>query len=82
MLPFLEMEPGILLQSTAGFRALQFGTPSDTPVPADYDGDERTDAAVFRDGDAKADIAVFRPSSGTWYLQRSLLGLTGVAFVF
>jgi len=30
------------------------------------------------DGDGKADIAVFR--DGTWYLQRSQAGFTGVAF--
>ncbi|MDQ3713180.1 MAG: VCBS repeat-containing protein [Acidobacteriota bacterium] len=48
-----------LSQSTAGFRAVQFGSAEDKIVPADYDGDTRTD------------IAVFRPSNGFWYQLRS-----------
>ncbi|MEJ7862863.1 MAG: hypothetical protein WKF90_14625, partial [Pyrinomonadaceae bacterium] len=43
-----------------------FGFGTDLPVPADYDGDGKADIAVFRDG--------------TWYLQRSQAGFTGVAF--
>ena len=37
------------------FRSVQFGLATDTPTPADYDGDGATD------------IAVFRPSNGVWY---------------
>ncbi|CAN5525275.1 hypothetical protein BH18ACI1_BH18ACI1_07560 [soil metagenome] len=48
------------------FTAVQFGQSGDIPVASDYDGD------------GKADVAVFR--NGTWYLQRSSKGFTGVAF--
>ena len=29
---------------------------------------------------AAPDVAVFRPTNGTWYLQRSQLGFTGIQF--
>jgi hypothetical protein len=45
---------------------VQFGFGTDLPVPADYDADGKTDVAVFR--------------NGTWYVQRSAQGFTGVAF--
>jgi hypothetical protein len=37
---------------------IQWGFPGDIPVPGDYNGDLRTE------------IAVFRPSDGGWYLQQ------------
>ena len=43
-----------------------FGLSTDKTVPADYDGDGKTDFAVFRDG--------------TWYLLRSAQGFTAFQF--
>ncbi|MDQ3801011.1 MAG: VCBS repeat-containing protein [Acidobacteriota bacterium] len=57
-----------LLQSAAGFAAVQYGLESDYARPSDYDGD------------GKADIAVWRGSDGVWYLLRSSQGFTGFKF--
>jgi hypothetical protein len=55
-----------LQRSLAGFTGIAFGLGTDIPAPADYDGDGKTDVAVFRDG--------------TWYLQRTQAGFGSVTF--
>ncbi|MBI4896523.1 MAG: BNR-4 repeat-containing protein, partial [Candidatus Aenigmarchaeota archaeon] len=45
------------------FRPILFGTSSDVPVPADYNGDGKTD------------LATFRPSTGKWYIDFNADGI-------
>lgn len=46
-----------------GFSAIKWGSPTDVPVPGDYDGDRVQDAAVWR------------PENGTWNILKSSNGL-------
>ncbi|MBV9209494.1 MAG: hypothetical protein JOZ52_02630 [Acidobacteria bacterium] len=52
----------MLNSSDNSFRATAWGVSTDSPVPADYDGDGRTD------------ITIFRPSTRTWHLIQSSNG--------
>jgi hypothetical protein len=45
-----------------------FGAAGDLPIPSDYDGDGRTD------------VAIYRPSNGEWWLNRSTAGLIAYQF--
>ena len=46
-------------ESSRGVTTATFGATSDQPVPADYDGDN------------KDDIAIYRPASGQWWILNS-----------
>jgi hypothetical protein len=51
-----------LASGNGSFNAIYWGTAGDVAAPGDYDGDNKTDAAVFR------------PSNGFWYVRRSSNG--------
>jgi hypothetical protein len=49
----------VLRTANNSFYAVQFGQNADIPTPGDFDGD------------AKTDFAVFRPSGSVWYVLNS-----------
>jgi hypothetical protein len=54
-----------IIRSSDGAGTVQnWGLGDDVPVPGDYDGDLKTD------------LAVFRPSEGNWYVRQSTGGAT------
>ena len=56
--------PGISCRTTAGFTAFSWGSAGDIAAPGDFDGDGKTD------------VAVFRPSTGVWYIAGSSAGFS------
>jgi hypothetical protein len=54
------------LSPNNGFLGIQFGQPGDVPVPADYDGDGKTDHAVVRRTNGYAYWYILQSSTSTW----------------
>ncbi|MCU1289816.1 MAG: cytochrome c, partial [Acidobacteria bacterium] len=54
----------VLRSEDNSYYSFPFGASGDVPSHGDYDGDGKTDAAVFR------------PSNNTWYVQKSSGGVT------
>jgi hypothetical protein len=55
----------VLQGESSNYNTQVWGNPTDEPVSADYDGDDKVDFAVFRPSTATP------PSSGTWYIIQS-----------
>ena len=63
-------------QSTAGFKAIQWGSPTDRLVPGDWDGDDKTDFAVWREDVANV-ASFYILQSATNTLRTETFGQTG-----
>jgi FG-GAP-like repeat len=63
-----------LLQSSAGFKAVQWGLTSDYFVSGDYDGDGKTDLAVVRDTNSALDWWILRSSDNSFTVARFGIG--------
>jgi hypothetical protein len=59
----------VYAKSSGGFLSVQWGLATDTLVPGDYDGDGKTDIAVYRLGPA-FNFPV-TPANYIWYIRRS-----------
>ncbi len=65
-LTFFIQQSSFTVGAAGAVRALQFGFDTDTPVPADYDGDNRTDIAVFRgENDGTGTFFILQSTTGT-----------------
>jgi hypothetical protein len=60
--PYTQTETIVVGVDNVGWNLDYSTTQADVPVPVDYDGDGKTD------------LAVYRPSTGQWFIMRSSLG--------
>jgi len=68
-----------MLQTTAGFESVVFGTPADVIVPGDYDGDGKTDIATIRA--IGGSIVWFLRASSTGAISQTAWGNSATDFV-